>query len=69
MTPEQKAAFINAQAVAATAEIEGMKAANYMSEINENIHEFRQEDFMAVINKYGIGANFISIFFNNKGCK
>ncbi len=45
MTPEQKAAYVFAQSVAAMAEIEAMKAANQMREMNGHTIAYGEEAF------------------------
>ena len=56
MTPEQSAAFVFANGVAAMAEIEAMKAENRQREIGE---AYGREDFLAVIDQYGIHHNAV----------
>jgi len=53
----QKAAFVFAQAVAAMAEIEGMKAANASQAMKNDFPLYDEKKFMAVIDEYGLGYN------------
>ena len=59
MTPEQKAAYIYAQAIAALCEREAMKAENLLREQQGRSPAYGQHDFMGLINKYGISHNAI----------
>lgn len=59
MTPEQKAAYVNAQAVSAMAEILGMHWQNKSALLNGAGVRFHQEDFLEVIEKYGIHHNAV----------
>ena len=63
MTPEQKAAFINAQVVCATAEIEGMKALNVYRESRGETIAYDENAFVDVPDKYGISHNAVIMFF------
>ena len=59
MTPEQQAAYIHAQAVAASAELEAMKAANWMRKMQGHTIAYGEEDFLALIDKYGLHHNTV----------
>lgn len=59
MSPEQKAAYIYAQAVAASIELEMMKAHNAESLRNERPLEYSPDDFYKIIDRYGLGHNAI----------
>lgn len=59
MTEEQKAAFIFSQSVCAIAEIESMKALNKYREKRGETIAYCDDDFIAVIEKYGIGHNAV----------
>jgi hypothetical protein len=63
MTPEQKAAYVIAQSVAAFAEVAGMIAIN--SELNRQGHALAYNDmsFYAVIERYGLHSNALITFF------
>ena len=63
MTPEQKAAFIQAQVVNAYAEIESMKAANWERKDREQWVLYGEPDFMAIQDKYGLSHNAVISFF------
>lgn len=63
MTPEQQAAYINAQAVAASAELEAMKAANWMREMQGHTIAYGEEAFLALIDKYGLHHNAVLTTF------
>ena len=59
MTPEQSAAYVLAQAIAASAEIESMKAANWMREMKGETIAYGEKDFLDVIDKYGLHHNAV----------
>lgn len=63
MTPEQHAAYINAQAAAARIELEAMKAANWMREMQGHTIAYGEEDFLALIDKYGLHHNAVLTMF------
>ena len=63
MTPEQKAAFINAQAVSALARIAGMQADNAYR-IQANVAPYyNMDDFNKVPDEFGLGHNTLISFF------
>ena len=64
MTHEEKAAYVHAQAVAATAEIEGMKAMNTERERNGYALAYNEAAFFAIPDKYGLHHNDLMRFFN-----
>ena len=64
MAPEQKAAYVFAQSVAAMAEIEGMKALNTERERNGYALAYSEEAFLAVPTKYGLHHNELIQLFN-----
>ncbi len=65
MTPEQKAAFINAQAACAMAEIAGMQAANqHRLSLGHSI-AYDEDAFAAVPDRFGIGHNAVVIFMQD----
>lgn len=59
MTPEQAAAFIHAQAVAALSEIEAMKAANYTREQQGHTHAYGEDAFRQIQSDYVITHNSV----------
>ena len=62
MTPEQKAAFVNAQAACALAEIAAMQAANqHRLSLGQSI-AYDEDAFIAVQNNYLIGHNAVIEF-------
>ena len=63
MTPEQQAAYIFGQAVAAMIELESMKAMNLEREIRGESLAYPGESFLALIDKYGISHNAILMFY------
>lgn len=63
MTPEQKAAYIQSQSVAAMAEVMGMQAENQQRELLGHSMAYTHEDFVAVIERYGIHHNAVISFF------
>lgn len=65
MTPEQKAAFIMAQAACANAEIAGMRAENQMREALGDAPAYGYEHFSAVMERYGIHHNAVVTFFGD----
>lgn len=65
MTPEQRAAFIHAQSVAALAEIEGMKALNTERERNGYAIAYDDEAFFNVPKHYGLTYNQLCEFFRD----
>lgn len=65
MTPEQAAAFIHAQSVAATAEIEGMKAENAMRALNGDSPAYGYAQFSDIEGRYGLGHNTVCRLFED----
>lgn len=63
MTPEQQAAYIFAQSVAALAEIEGMKAENMIRESLGHSMAYDHVAFMEVIDRYGLHHNSVLTSF------
>ena len=64
MTDEQKAAYINAQAACALAEIAGMQAQNqHRLALGQSI-AYGEQDFAAGPDKYGIHHNAVMSFFH-----
>lgn len=62
MTPEQKAAFINAQAACMLAELEAMKAFNHFRMSIGMALAYDEEAFLALPDKYGLGHNTVYAF-------
>jgi len=52
MTPEQQAAYVFAQSVAALAEVEGMKAENMIRESQGHSMTYDHGAFLEVIDRY-----------------
>jgi hypothetical protein len=65
MTNSQAASYIFAQAVAAQAEIEAMKAANAHREMQGYSQAYGEDAFAAVVDKYGISHNAVLTTFGN----
>lgn len=65
VTPEQKAALVNAQAAAMLAELESMKAANVHRAMQGFSQAYGEDAFLHLIDKYLVGWNAISDFFNS----
>ena len=65
MTPEQKAAFINAQAACAMAAIAGMQALNAERQANGYALAYDEAAFAAVPDRYCIGHNAVVTFFQD----
>lgn len=63
MTPEQAAAFINAQSVAAMAEVQAMIAANTERLAQDCSLVYDEAAFLAVIDKYGLHHNAVLTTF------
>lgn len=57
MTPEEKAAYINAQAACALIEAMGMQAENKQREVEDKSPAFTHEAFMSLQTSYGIDHN------------
>jgi len=65
MTDEQKAAYVFANAVAAQAEIEGMKSENRLREFQDLSPAYGEKEFMEIIDKYGLYHNAMLSLFHN----
>ena len=65
MTPEQAAAYVHAQSVAALATIEGMKAENKDRVAHGYTLAYDEAAFTDVINSYGLHHNAIVETFRN----
>lgn len=65
MTPEQAAAFIQAQTVCAAAEIAAMQAANRAREEQGHSHAYGEDAFRDVPNEFGIGHNSVLELFRS----
>ena len=63
MTPEQRAAYINAQAAGMLAELEAMKAANVEQESQGLALAYGEEAFFGLIDKWCVGHNAVISFF------
>jgi len=64
MTDEQKAAYVHAQSVAATAQIEGMKATNTERERDGKALAYDELAFQDIINEYGLHSNALITLFH-----
>jgi hypothetical protein len=62
----QKAAYVFAQAVAAQAEIEGMKAENTQREAQGYSIAYDAHAFLSVIERYGLHHNAIISLYNGE---
>ena len=69
MTPEQAAAFVNAQVVCAQAEIASMHAENREREVQDHTHAHDCEAFAAVPDKFGLHHNTVLQIFGDANCK
>ena len=67
MTPEQQAAYINAQAVCALAEIAGMTAENEQRKHRGEAMAYVESAFEGIARKYGIRHNAVVGFFHQYG--
>lgn len=64
MTEEQKAAYINSQAVCAQIELEAMKVTNRHDESLGSAPTYAEEDFRAIIGRFVIEHdNVLGIFY------
>lgn len=63
MTPEQAAAFINAQVACAQAEMAAMHAANRAREEQGHSHAYDEEAFLAIPDRFGISHNAVLTLF------
>lgn len=66
MTDEQKAAYVNAQAACAMAEIAGMQALNQYRLARGEAIAYSDEAFDAIPNKYGIHHNAVLTLFHGQ---
>lgn len=65
MTPEQKAAFVFAQAACAMAEVAGMQAANAARQYAGQLPQYRGEDFIDVTRRHGLSASAVVEFLSS----
>jgi len=65
MTPEQKAAYVMAQAAAAEIEAAGMVAENLLAAKNQQTLPYREVSFKALIVKYDLHHNALVTFFHS----
>ena len=65
MTPEQKAAYVYSQAVAAQAAIEGMKIENAARAMNGYAPAYPEPEFAKVITEFGLDHNTIMALFHD----
>lgn len=63
MTPEQLAAYVNAQTAAALIELESFKAANREREMRGYALAWGEDAFMELIEKYGLDGDHIKQLF------
>ncbi len=59
MTPEQQAAYVNSQVACALIEAQGMVAENMQRAALGQSMAYVEDDFAAIINKYGIHHNAV----------
>ena len=59
MTPEQKAAMVNAQVACAQIEAASMVAENMRRQHRGEAMAYNEKDFMGLIDKYGLGWNTV----------
>jgi len=65
MTPEEKAAYIHASAIAAQIEMEGMKVDNQRDVLNGHAPSYDYASFAELIKKHGIHHNAMMEVFND----
>ena len=63
MTPEQSAAYVNAQAACALAEMCSMEVANVERQMKGHMIAYDEKAFMDLQNKYCIGHNAVLEMF------
>lgn len=63
MTPEQQAAFIYATSVAAMIHMQSMIAANQQRESEGKAQAYGEDEFLSLIDNYGIHQNATIEFF------
>lgn len=62
MYPEQRAAFINSQTACMLVELEAMRAANRERESNGFSPAYGEDEFLALITRYGLHHNAVVSF-------
>jgi hypothetical protein len=67
MSPEQGAAYVQAMVACSLIECEAMKAENYRCEQAGLPHRYKYEDFMGLLDKYGIHYNSIHEYIFRTG--
>jgi hypothetical protein len=67
MTSTQSAAFVFSQSVAALAEIAGMHAENQQRQRSDYSPAYVEEQFAAVIDRYGISHDAVLRIFEEAG--
>lgn len=65
MTPEQKAAHVIAQAACLNAHVAAMEIANNMCFMKSSEPIYKEQDFMDLINRYGVHHNAVVTFFRD----
>ena len=63
MTPEQKAAYINAQSVAANCKLQGMIAANQQNLFEGGGVYYTEDHFQNIAEEFGLHHNQVMQFF------
>ena len=63
MTPEQAAAYVQAQTACAMADIASMHAENRVREQQDHTHAYGAEDFLAIPDHYQISHNAVCELF------
>lgn len=58
-SPESKAAYVNSQTACALIKMEAMKSANKVSEITGQHPQYGEQDFMNIINEFGLSHNTV----------
>ena len=64
MTPEQQAAYINAQVACMNAELAAMQAANAAAVVRSDGVPDVEDDFLALPDRYGLSTNAVIGWFN-----
>lgn len=63
MTPEQKAAFVVAQAAMLSAKVAGMQATNCVAAASGKLPVYKQSDFEEAAESSGCGHNYVLSLF------
>jgi hypothetical protein len=65
MTDDERVAYLRAQTAAALIEMEAMKAANWMREMQGHTIAYGEDEFLALLDKYDLHHNSVISFFRD----